>query len=971
MEHSSFSFSEAVRFGRLAAGAAVLVFASLPSADAAEFAVSDHSIAQFPRLAGETDDAPRFQRAVDACRGGGLLTVPGGNYTLSHTVFVTNLCSVEMSPGARIKAVAEMDWMFKIDQRWQYYPKSAPKDVQPEIYNLSFRGGTLDADGKASCLAVDNYRHFTLENSTFLNARRYGVAIETEGLGYEMVARNLYFKTLVRGLAGNTAIFTCGGDSQYTDIIIVDYTVGFHVFGGGANRLTRVHVWGGPVGHPAKKGEVPEMLRDSVCFRIEGGSTILRDCYADTGAVGFWNTGRTTQMFGCLYFNNTGFGLKDVTVLRQDGGSLWCEGCNFRRNTPVTRLYEASPGSMLCWADNNICPGFECATGVSFPIICIANAFAWCVGDGAASYLSICSGRKDTESAHKCVGTGIVVTTIISIFLLIICESFATPLMSLFGASDQTINMAVLYFQIVAAFFPFYLLLNVMNSMIRADGAPRYAMIAMLLGAIINIALDPLFIFGFKWGIAGAAWATAIGQVASFIMCAVYFFKPKSVVLSLKSFIPDISILRNIISLGAATFVTQISVAVLTLVSNMTLARYGELSMYGKDIPISVFSIQTKVYTIVYSIITGIVLGGQPIFGYNYGAGKFDRVRKTYKIVLTSTVIIGVVFTLLFQLKPEWIINIFGGGDALYIEFAIKTFKIYLSLMTITCLVKMTAVFFQSIGKSVRAVVASLIRDILCFTPVVIILSSILENDTTGSGINGILYAAPISDFISIFVVIILTVTFFKNLAKDENLKVESTEEIKGSRPGFIITISREHGSRGKQIGMLVAERLNIPFYYKEMIAIAARESGLDEEFIANMNINAPNVMYDMYLGTDAVKQSIIAQEKIIRKIADNGACVIVGRACDYVLRDYKNVINIFIHAPKELRIQNIMEMYNDNIQEATENVKKSDYARSSFYRNISGKKWNDPTNYTMCLDSSIGLDVCVEQICNLYNSMK
>ena len=359
MEHSSFSISEAVRFGRLAAGAAVLVFASLPSADAAEFAVSDHSIAQFPRLAGETDDAPRFQRAVDACRGGGLLTVSGGNYTLSHTVFVTNLCSVEMSPGARIKAVAEMDWMFKIDQRWQYYPKSAPKDVQPEIYNLSFRGGTLDADGKASCLAVDNYRHFTLENSTFLNARRYGVAIETEGLGYEMVARNLYFKTLVRGLAGNTAIFTCGGDSQYTDIIIVDYTVGFHVFGGGANRLTRVHVWGGPVGHPAKKGEVPEMLRDSVCFRIDGGSTILRDCYADTGAVGFWNTGRTTQMFGCLYFNNTGFGLKDVTVLRQDGGSLWCEGCNFRRNTPVTRLYEASPGSMLCWADNNICPGFE------------------------------------------------------------------------------------------------------------------------------------------------------------------------------------------------------------------------------------------------------------------------------------------------------------------------------------------------------------------------------------------------------------------------------------------------------------------------------------------------------------------------------------------------------------------------------------------------------------------------------------
>ena len=610
------------------------------------------------------------------------------------------------------------------------------------------------------------------------------------------------------------------------------------------------------------------------------------------------------------------------------------------------------------------------ATGVSFPIICIANAFAWCVGDGAASYLSICSGRKDTESAHKCVGTGIVMTTIISIVLMTVCQIFAIPLMNMFGASDLTIDMAVEYFQIVAAFFPFYLLYNVMNSMIRADGAPRYAMIAMLVGAIINIILDPIFIFGLKWGIAGAAWATVIGQVVSFIMCAVYFFKPKTFVLTKKSFILDKSILRNVISLGAATFVTQISIAVLSLVSNMALAKYGETSIYGKDIPISVFSIQTKVYTVVCSIVTGIVLGGQPIFGYNYGAKKFDRVKETYKIVLVSTLIVGAIATLIFQIKPELIINLFGGGDALYDEFAKKTFKIYLSLMTITCLVKMTAVFFQSIGKSIRAVVASLIRDILCFTPVVIILSSILENNKAGSGINGILFAAPIADFISIFVVLILTLSFFKQLSKVETEVEDSDEVIKESKPGLIITISREHGSKGKQIGKLVAEKLNIPFYYKEMIAMAAQESGLDKEFISNINTEAPNVLYDMYLSTDAVMQSVIAQEKIIRKIADNGACVIVGRASDYVLRDYDNVINIFIHAPKDFRINNIMEMYNDDKQAATENVKKSDYARSSYYRNLSGKKWNDPKNYTLCIDSSIGIELCVEQICSLYNAM-
>ncbi|MBQ4522013.1 MAG: MATE family efflux transporter [Lachnospiraceae bacterium] len=405
------------------------------------------------------------------------------------------------------------------------------------------------------------------------------------------------------------------------------------------------------------------------------------------------------------------------------------------------------------------------ATGVSFPVICIANAFAWCVGDGAASYLSICAGRKDSDSAHKCVGTGITATVIISVILAVLCEFFAVPFMSLFGASAQTLGMAVEYFRIVAAFFPFYLLLNVMNSMIRADGSPAYAMFAMLIGAVINIILDPVFIFLLKWGIAGAAWATVIGQVASFLACAFYFFKPKTFQLTKRSFIPDKAILLKTVSLGVATFVTQISIVVLSLVCNMTLSHYGELSKYGPDIPISVYSIQTKVYTVVYSIATGIVLGGQPIFGYNYGAKRMDRVRKTYKLVLYATLVVGIVATLIFELCPQVIIGIFGSGDALYQEFAIKAFRIYLSLTTITCLVKMTAVFFQSIGKSVYAVVASLIRDIICFTPLAIFLPHLLEKNHPGTGIDGILYAAPIADLVAMGVILCLTIPFFRKLA--------------------------------------------------------------------------------------------------------------------------------------------------------------------------------------------------------------
>lgn len=404
------------------------------------------------------------------------------------------------------------------------------------------------------------------------------------------------------------------------------------------------------------------------------------------------------------------------------------------------------------------------ATGVSFPVICIANAFAWCVGDGAASYLSICSGRQDADRAHKCVGTGITVSTIISLVLAAVCIGFAEPLMRLFGASDQTADMAVEYFIIIAAFFPCYLLLNVMNSMIRADGSPAYAMAAMLAGAIINLVLDPIFIYALKWGIAGAAWATAIGQIVSFLMCAVYFFRPKCFKLTLRSFLPDGAVLREVIMLGSATFVTQISIVVMALVSNVTLARYGALSQYGQDIPISVFSIQTKVYTVVGNIVTGIVLGGQPIFGYNYGAGKLERVRQTYRIVLLSSLAVGASATLIFQLWPELVINLFGTGDELYMEFAKKTFRIYLSLVTVTCLVKMTTVFFQSIGKSVRAVITSLVRDIVCFTPLAIFLSAILEGRQAGAGINGILIAAPVADIVAAVVIACLTVSFFRKL---------------------------------------------------------------------------------------------------------------------------------------------------------------------------------------------------------------
>ena len=409
------------------------------------------------------------------------------------------------------------------------------------------------------------------------------------------------------------------------------------------------------------------------------------------------------------------------------------------------------------------------ATGVSFPIMCIANAFAWCIGDGAAAFLSIFAGRGDKDSAHKCVGTCITLTTIISIVLTAVCLVWARPFMSAFGASSQTLDMAVEYFRIVVSFFPFYLLLNVTNSMIRADGSPTFAMIAMLTGAVINIALDPLFIFVFKWGIAGAAWATVIGQILSFCVCIIYFTRPKNFKLTKRSFIPDKVIAKKTILIGGSTFITQISIVILSLVSNVVLAKYGATSIYGPDIPISVFSIQTKVYTVVCNIVVGIVLGGQPIFGYNYGAGNLDRVRQAYKLVLKATLIIGFAAVLIFELRPQIIINIFGSGNELYQEFAVKTFRIYLSLTMITGLVKTTSIFFQAIGKPKHAMLTSIVRDVLVFTPLALILPAIFENSQAGSGVNGILFAAPIADLAALAVILGVTVPFFRKMRRQES----------------------------------------------------------------------------------------------------------------------------------------------------------------------------------------------------------
>lgn len=402
------------------------------------------------------------------------------------------------------------------------------------------------------------------------------------------------------------------------------------------------------------------------------------------------------------------------------------------------------------------------ATGVVFPVFVIAQAFAWCIGDGCAAYLNICQGRNDLKTVHKTIGTGVTLTLAASILLLCVFYPLKTQALTLFGASENSIGMAVEYLEIILLFFPAFMLSNMMNSVVRADGSPSWAMISMLAGAAINIILDPLFIFGFHWGMTGAALATGIGQLASFLMCVWYFFHTKTFKLHAKSFILDLGAVSGALRLGISSFITQMTIVVVVLVCNIMLVKYGSVSQYGADIPIAVIGIESKVFTVVINLVVGIVLGCQPIIGYNIGAGKYDRVKKLYKSILFCTVAIGIISTLLFELAPDAVARLFGTPTNIpnpqdYWLFAEKTFRIFLSLVTFTCVIKMSSIFFQAAGKPVRAIVASLIRDIVCFIPLIVILPRFM-------GIEGILYAAPIADCIAMIVTGILTATYMRSL---------------------------------------------------------------------------------------------------------------------------------------------------------------------------------------------------------------
>ena len=578
-------------------------------------------------------------------------------------------------------------------------------------------------------------------------------------------------------------------------------------------------------------------------------------------------------------------------------------------------------------------------------------------------------GEKKKKEAEVGIGNGILISTIVSILFCVITLVFLPYFLKIFGCTENLKDYAMSYGTIIAIGFPFSMIGTTLNSIIRADGNPKYSMITMVSGAILNTILDPIFIFVLHKGVEGAAVATVISQILTFILNALYIRKFKTIKLSKECFKLKASICKKIMALGISSFITQMSFVCVMTVENNLLGKYGAESEYGAEIPITVLGIVMKINQILNSIIVGIAVGSQPILGYNCGAKKFDRVKKTLKIVLTASTVISTIAFILFQTMPDKLILIFGSGDKNYIDFACLAFRIYLLLCICNGVQIPSGIFFQAIGKSTKSAVLSISRQIAILIPAMMILSHFY-------GILGVLIAGPVADGLAFILAVVLLVRETKNL---KNVNLENKERVKNQLVGkketgrhVIITISREYGSGGRYIGKLVSEKLGIKLYDKEFVEEIAKSTGLSAEYIKDNEQKRTvldNLNNGYYAGLTNADELFIKESELIKEVAEKESCIIVGRCADFILKDKENVIRIFINNSMENKIKRATKFYGMSEEHATKEISRINKLRANHYKYYTENNWKDPSNYDICINSdSIGIDNAVELICDIVN---
>ena len=598
------------------------------------------------------------------------------------------------------------------------------------------------------------------------------------------------------------------------------------------------------------------------------------------------------------------------------------------------------------------------ATNVIFPLVIVFNAIASLIGNGAAANLSLKKGEGNDEEAAKGVGQALTTTIIISIILGVLSYIFMPKLVMLFGCTENVYNYALEYGKIIAIGAPFMIIYSSLSNIIRADGSPKYSMIMLVVGAIINIILDPIFIFGFNKGVAGGAIATVIGQFISFIIAILYIKKFKSIKLTKESLKLDKNVFK-VLGLGLSSCITQGTVLVLFVFMNNMMTKLGASSKFGADIPLSVYGVMSKVNSIYISFVLGVSIGAQPIVGFNYGAGNKERVKETIRKVLLINIGIGLIFNLVFFLFPKELAGLFIKANdpsyELFMEFATLMCHTFFLVMGLNALEMTGSVLIQSLGKVKKATAFAFIRQIILLIPISLFLSLALNK-----GIYGILNAGFIADGICFVIAIFMLLDEYKkldntNYEKEITDKVE-TKEYHGKH--IVVTISREYASGGRYVGKLLADKLGINFYDKDLISLTAKESGLTKNYV--------EATEETRRKTENDDRIFIAETKVIKNIAKNESSVIVGRCADYILKDNKDVTKIFLYSDEENKIKRATKYYKLDKDKAPKIINKINKEREKHYKFYTNRDWKDFSNYDLIINvDKKGVEKTVEDIIN------
>ena len=399
------------------------------------------------------------------------------------------------------------------------------------------------------------------------------------------------------------------------------------------------------------------------------------------------------------------------------------------------------------------------ATNVAFPLSMVCTSIGLLCGIGGAANFNLCMGRREPEHAKSYVGSAISMLAILGVILCVAVQLFLRPMMLLFGATPDVIDYACTYTRITSIGFPFLIVTIGGSNLIRADGSPKFSMLCNLIGAIVNTILDPLFIFVFHMGMAGAALATITGQILSFALVVFYLRGFKTLPLSLSDLKPNMACWARIAALGATPAFNQVAMMVVQIVMNNTLTYYGSNSVYGSDIPLACAGIISKVNMLFFSFVIGISQGLQPIVSFNFGAQKYDRVKDAYKKAVFAATAISIVAFLCFQFFPRQIIGIFGSGSEEYLHFAERYFRIFLFFTFLNGIQPVSSNFFTSIGAPKKGIFLSLTRQIIFLLPLLLIFPYLF-------GIDGVMYTAPIADLAAASVSIVMVVREFKIMAE-------------------------------------------------------------------------------------------------------------------------------------------------------------------------------------------------------------